>query len=77
MTWMILMPSEAEKVRDALSAARHPDVELLRKATLTLDARNELDVSDDVLARIERRSKDWRSPCYAAFRAILSASDRH
>lgn len=79
MTWMILTPREVEAVRRPKVPADdvRPAAIMLRKVQRLLDARGELELSDDDLAAIERASKDWRTGYGDAFAAVLSAAGRH
>lgn len=79
MTWMILTPREAETVRRARvdGADMRIDAIVLRKVQDDLDSRNELEMSDDDLARVERGSKNWRTGFADAFKAVLAAAGRH
>jgi hypothetical protein len=79
MTWMILTPREAEAVKAVRvdGADMRIDALLMRMVQEKLDSRNELELSNDDMARVERAAKNWRTGFAKAFEAVLAAAGRH
>lgn len=77
--WMVLTPREVEAVKATNVRAddMRPAAILLRKVQDRLDARGELELSDDEVTACDRATKDWRNGFVKAFLAVCAAAGRH
>lgn len=78
MPWMLLTPREVEEVgrgrcsRDSFNAGV---LERVRGKLTTLTG--DLDLTDEELEEVYQASRRWQDGGEVAFKAILSAADRH